>query len=124
MEHYSGQTEISWPATQRREGEVEHYSGQTEIRGQLHRGVRAKWNTTPVKLRSDQLHRGVRAKWNTTPVKLSQGPATQRCEGEVEHYSGQTEIRGQLPRGVWRVKWSRFHTTPVKLRSGASYTEV
>ena len=63
MEHYSGQTEIR-PATQRCEGEVEHYSGQTEIKGQLHRGVRAKWNTTPVKLRS--------------------GPATQRCEGEVE----------------------------------------
>ena len=54
MEHYSGQTEIrateasSWPATQRCEGEVEHYSGQTEsVR------VRAKWNTTPVKLRSE-----------------------------------------------------------------------
>ena len=72
---------------------MEHYSGQTEIRGQLHRGVRAKWNTTPVKLRS--------------------GASYTEAEGEVEHYSGQTEIRGQLHRGV-RAKWN---TTPVKLRS-------
>ena len=85
---------------------MEHYSGQTEIRGQLHRGVRAKWNTTPVKLRSGASYTEVRG--------------LHRGEGEVEHYSGQTEIRGQLHRGT-RAKWN---TTPVKLRSEVSYTEA
>ena len=124
MEHYSGQTE-------RREGEVEHYSGQTEIRGQLHRGVRVVEHysgQTEIRGVRLQLHRGVRAKWNTTPVKLPQcsWPLTQfeirGGEGEVEHYhfvklslSGQlTEVtEGSVPLG-----------TPHASVSAGPYTEA